>query len=406
MRRSVLALAFLCSAGAQAEALALADAVHLAAQRHPDVVAAEKRLAAAEARAEQAHSYRYNPEISYEAQRRRLRDGGRTRDFYLTLAQPLEVGGKRDLRIQKAEAERKAAAAALALARLQAGVRAARAYVQAWHAQQLLRLRKREAALARRLVQAAQKRLALGAGSAVELQAAQGMRTEAERRLLTARESWLAAARALQEAIGADKPVSALTLPKPPPLALPDDPGALARARHPELRHAQALLDAARLQARLTERAWTPDPTLSVMVGREAGDRLAKLGISVALPIWNTRRDAARAAFSEAAAREEELAWLATRLALAAREAARRLQAAARAWQAAPPAPSFALLEKALDAGEIGVASFITLAQQLLRAQEARLGLLRDLWLARARAAQAMGCLTFLLGTCTTEEQP
>ena len=165
MRRSVLALAFLCSAGAQAEALALADAVRLAAQRHPDVVAAEKRLAAAEARAEQAHSYRYNPEISYEAQRRRLRDGGRTRDFYLTLAQPLEVGGKRDLRIQKAEAERKAAAAALALARLQAGVRAARAYVQAWHAQQLLRLRKREAALARRLVQAAQKRLALGAGS-------------------------------------------------------------------------------------------------------------------------------------------------------------------------------------------------------------------------------------------------
>jgi hypothetical protein len=65
---------------------------------------AEKNIESARGNLTEQSSYAYNPELSLEPQRRRLNGGGTSNDYYITLSQGIELGGKQGLREQSAQA--------------------------------------------------------------------------------------------------------------------------------------------------------------------------------------------------------------------------------------------------------------------------------------------------------------
>ena len=266
--------------------LDLQAAIRLALGSNPEISAAGNELGAQEAAILQAQA-RPNPEISALIEDTR----SSTRSTTIQVDQPIELGGKRQARVQVAERSRDVATAELAAkcAELRAAVTSA--FFDVLAAQEKLRLAQASADLASRASSAATRRVTAGKVSPVEATKAQvaeaGVRVElagARSELSVARKRlaglWGNALPRFERAEGNLEVLPALP-------ALAELNARLAAA--PNLQRAKVEIERRRAQAEVERSRQTPDVTLSVGARRneELGLNQAILGLSVPIPVFN-----------------------------------------------------------------------------------------------------------------------
>ncbi len=393
--RPLLLFPVLLALAGEASAATLQQVMNMAAQ-HPLLAAGRQNEIAAEELLSEASRPAYNPELTAESQRRRLAGGGATKDWYLSLRQGIETGGKRRLRETIAQHELAAARLDQKQARQRTIIEAARAYIRLAVAQRIQRLESMRLKTLSELAQAMQTRLRAGEASQLDASLAEAARANALRSETTARQRLNRAIKAFRLALGdASLRIVETELPLPTP-----DPGwhppanllAIARAARPDLAAERERLAAAEARAELARANRIPDPAISLMAGREAGDRLIKLGISVPLPVLNSHRGAAKAALARREQRTEQLAWFERRLAQEVATSLRMHDDAMRALRRLDDAPPPSdLARRAYEAGEMELDALVLHTGQDIDARIARLGLIEQAWAARIELARAIG---------------
>ena len=379
--------------------LSLRAALALATAANADLSAARHELLALDGAVQQA-GLAPNPSLSME----RLDTRRDTRETTLQLSQPLELGGKRQARVQAAQRGRDGASAELALRHAQVRTDVAVAWFAVLSAQEQLRLAQQASELAQRAAQATGRRVVAGKVSPVEETRAQVAASTVKLDLIRA-QSTLATARTrlaalwgnpsprFERADGAMTELSALP-------ALPELAHQRAQlARSPSMQAAQGEIERRRALAQVELSRRTPDVTLSIGSKRseELGRTQAVFGVSVPLPLFDRnqgnvlesarRVDQARDAAAATARRlESELSQAREEY-----EAARR-QALALHDEILPGAQSaYDAASTGFDYGKFGFLDVLDAQRTLLQAQSHYLNAL-------AEAHRAMAAIDRLLG--------
>ncbi len=319
--------------------LTLDDAVARAHTMAPRAQAATQRVAAAQGALLQATRFP-NPALELREENLRLSEHSSNGtdpsiDFFATLSQLVEVGGKRRARRGVATAEVQAADAALAQVQQALAVETMRRYVAAVHARNL------------GLVLTDAKQGLQGAVTTMERRVAQGYAAEADLMKFRAESARLDVqvaraqlefdrqAAALAALLGDASSPAPAQLVDPPPLDAPGGDAAelVQRAveRRPEVRAAAAQVERARQTLALEQARRLPDPELTAGYKRTESVNTLVTGVVVPLPLFNTNAgNIARAAAEERAAAAElevlrrELSAELTALLLTAGELSRR----------------------------------------------------------------------------------
>ncbi|MDQ6996883.1 MAG: TolC family protein, partial [Mariprofundus sp.] len=147
--------------------------MNTAAKQHPMLQMADQSIAVARGELTEQGSYAYNPELSLEPQRRRLNGGGTANDYYITLSQGIEIGGKRGFREQSAQAALDAVSKARENTRQQLMIEAARAYITLSMAEQAFDLRSQQSEMLKKVSHAMALQLKLGQSSQLDANLAQ-----------------------------------------------------------------------------------------------------------------------------------------------------------------------------------------------------------------------------------------
>jgi len=367
---------------------------------------ADQSIDAARGKLTEQGAYAYNPELSLEPQRRRLNGGGTANDYYITLSQGIEIGGKRGFREQSAQAALDAVSKSRENTRQQLMVEAARAYVTLSVAEQTFDLRQQQSAMLKKVSHAVALQLKLGQSSQLDANLAQSAYSSALNATTVAMQLLTQSRQAYLVALGkgAGKP-SKLALPKlltswQPPA----DAYKLALQSRPDFAALRSKLAQSEAQADLADAQRIPDVALSAMTGREAGENLIKLGITVPLPVLNSHKGAYRAALAQKERVSTGLAWSTQQLRYAVESA---LANHANAMQALSGIISsnmqqnaedtIVLAQKAYDAGELDLEELVVHIRQGLDARMTALDIIKQGWLARIRLAEVLGHPEYIL---------
>jgi len=386
----------------------LQEAMDSAAKQHPMLQMAEQQIDAAKGNLDEQAAYAYNPELSLEPQRRRLNGGGTSNDYYITLSQGIETGGKRGFREQSAQAALNAANQSREGTRQQLMVEAARAYVARYFAGRTFELRRQQSDMLKQVSHAVDKKLALGESSQLDANLAQSAFASALNATVAARQALTQTRQRYLMALGkvqAAGTISELLLPdlntawQPP-----TDAYKLALQSRPDLAALRAKQTQFDAQAELASAARIPDITFSAMSGREAGEQLIKLGITVPLPVLNSHRGAYRAALAEKERVNTGLKWSEQQLRYAVQSA---LDNHANAMAALSDMlktdmqqhakDTISLAQKAYDAGELDLEELVVHIRQGLDARMTALDIIKQGWLARIRLAEVFGHPEYIL---------
>ena len=193
--------------GQKAGPLTLPQALQRAANANPRIAAADRTIGMADGRREQANALP-NPTLGVEVDNFASGQSGAVQgaETTLQLSQLIELGGKRDARVQAALGDYDAARWEREAARLELLSETTIAFVEALSAQRRIQLLERQAAALEKLVPLMQRRVEAGASSPAEVsrtQAAVGLaRLERER----ARTALAVARRELAALMGMDRP--------------------------------------------------------------------------------------------------------------------------------------------------------------------------------------------------------
>lgn len=394
-----LILASLPLAGlAQNLPLTLSQAIAHAQERAPALRGADASARAADAGVAVA-GMRPNPTLSVDAEN--VFGSGRYAGFRgaertVSLSVPLELGGKRQSRINVAQGERSAAGVGLAAARADVTHRVTEAFVLLAAAERRLEIARSSLSWAERAAHAAQERVRAGKASPIEEQRAQVLQIGAESRVGKA-ERALALAHADLARLTGDAPNAPIVA------AWFDVPSQAGLAAAPQLSlsvaAAQSQLAIARARVDAARRDRIPDVTITAGTRRygDSSDRAAVLGLSIPLPLFNSGTHAlARAkAEEEKAIAEGETAVIDAQQA-SAHAAADVADARAVAQTAAGPALTAA--QEAARIARIGYAEgkfaqleMIEAERSLAETREAALDALTEYHLALARMARLQG---------------
>lgn len=367
-----------------------------AASTAPSLAEAQAGVAKAEGLARQARALP-NPVLGLEVENFSGSGpyaGADAAETTASLAQTLELGGKRSARIAAGRAGLTAAEAEGAQARAEFAARLAVAYAEAEagvarviQAEGLLEAAAADARAARELVDAGREAELRALQARAELEGARATLEEAraERDAAFARLSAMAGSPTTYDAVGES------LLQRKPSLA------ASGPADAPAVVAARARREAAAAQLRVERGRVAPDLTVSAGVRRLAGDDATALvaGVSVPLPLFDRGRgaaDAARAELSGAEARLRQAEFDAVaelRVAQAqARGATARVQAASAAETAAAEAYRRARL--GYEAGRLPQLELTSARRALAEAQ----GRTLDAQLAQVRAEADLARLT------------
>lgn len=311
-----------------------------------------------------------------------------------TLAQTLELGGKRQARVLAGRAGVLAARAGADLANTEFAAQLAVAYAEAeaaaaklGQADEALEAAESDARAARQLVDAGREAELRALQAAAERDAARAERDEA----LAAREGAFARLSAMVGSPVAFDTVSESLLTR---ASSSPSPGA---APPPGVTAARTARDAAAARVRVETRQAVPDVTVSAGVRRLAGDDATALvaGISTPLPLFNRNRGAAQAARAELSGAEARLrqaefdAVADLRAAQAqARSATARVEAAGAGEAAA--AEAYRLARLGYEAGRLPLLELSSARRALAAARVRNL----DARLARVRAEAEIARLT------------
>ena len=281
--------------------LTLAGAVALARTSHPAVAAASARRRAAVALARQDAAYP-NPVLEW---RQENMGSPLPRDAFATIAQPLDISGRRiAISASARDIDRRAVADSMSVVR-DVEATAARAFWRASLARALVDLAEEQRLDAARLARFEADRAREGAVAEV---AAMRTGVEHDRARVTeasARAAWTQAAADLARAIGVSPdslpPVAAMVtrlsdVEDPP---LPQVAVEHALAARTDLAALRAAEDAARHRVTAERRAVLPD--IVVQAGRKqtAGYSTGVIGVTVPLPLFNHNTPARRRAEGE-----------------------------------------------------------------------------------------------------------
>ena len=383
--------------------LTLPEAVRRAMEQSPEVVNAERAIRTAEARRVGAGVIMpHNPRVSVDA-RPPVYGGGGYRDtgYGAMIDFLFDAGGAPAARIKEADREATVARADFVFDRAAARLRAFTAYVHTQVAELRIAEVRSAMEISRRVLNAAQRRLATGAASELEatqaeldlalLQAAEAaFMRQRDARLMDLRDVLdLAATVALD-----------LTSPVDEPPRLSDAQVYVERAlrRHPALAALQArvhLLDAT--EVRLEREIF---PRVGLYAGVDAAPLspvYGLLGVSLELP-FAQRNQGPRAV----TARQRE--GVRTRIELEARRLSRDVVAAWNAYEArrleleritlrAMPAAArqLSFAEAGWQAGRFDLFRLLTAARDALRLRANRIDVLEAAWLARIELERAVG---------------
>ena len=301
------------SQGQKGGPLTLPQALRQAANANPRIAAADRTIAMSDGRREQANALP-NPVVGFEVDNFASGQSGVVGgvETTLQLSQLIELGGKRDARVQAALGDYDSARLEREATRLELLSETTIAFVEALSAQRRIQILDRQVAALEKLVPLMQRRVEAGASSPAEVtrtQAAVGMvRLERER----ARTALAVARRDLATLMSMDKPDFAAVsgdfgrISRPAPL----DGAIKAIDDNPQLMRwtaVRARRDAELLQARLKA---VPDVTASVgwRYYGQTGDNALRLGASVPIPVLDRNRGGIREAQEAAQKTEAEKA--------------------------------------------------------------------------------------------------
>lgn len=378
--------------------MTLGQAIAQAQEYAPALRAASASERAADAGVTVA-GMRPNPTLTVDAENvfgtgRYAGFGGAERTISLSV--PLELGGKRQARIDVARAERTAAGIGRDAVRADLAQRVTEAFVQLAACERRVEIARSSLEWAERAAHAAQERVRVGKASPIEEQRAQVLRLGAEGRVGKAERAFALAQADLGRLTGRGPTIviaanwfDALQLLQSPS---PSQPNLTVVAAQAQLAIARARVDAAK-------RDRIPDVTITAGTRRygDSGDKAAVLGLSIPLPLFNPGTGAlARAkAEEDKALADNDTAALDAQQALA-HAAADVADARAAAQTAAGPALTAA--QEAARIARIGYAEgkfaqleMIEAERSLAETREAALNALTDYHLAQARMARLQG---------------
>jgi cobalt-zinc-cadmium efflux system outer membrane protein len=353
---------------AQQTSFSLADALTLARERSPVLAAERARLDAAR-RARERIGPLPDPVVEFRSENWTAGSAGDAPalDTYLTVTQPLDLGGRREARRAALDARISTAevSAASAAERLMSEV--AVSYGEAVRQRDRHRVLEAYAGDVAELVRVVERRVAAGTVAEADLLR---MQTEEARAAVDATSAELDAARAflhLRALLGGAGPLSIDTLVRPcatAPEALDVDQAIERRA---DVQAAHQAVESARSLARIERVSARPDAAVESGLKRTADVNTGVLAVTMAVPLFDRNRVARTLAEGQVTASEHELDAVRAlaRADIAARQdAARRLAGRATAIESQ-------LVEPARGARDAARAAFASGALDIVRLLDA-----------------------------------
>jgi len=392
----------LCIQPLYVHAETLQQAMAQAIKQHPMLQMAEQDIAVARGNLNEQAAYAYNPELSLEPQRRALNGGGSSHDYYITLTQGVERAGKRGFRQQSAEASIDVASQDEKGMRQQLQIEGARAFVALYFSRQSFDLRQKHSAMLKRVSQAMLQQQALGQSSQLDVNLAASAyaaalnSTTVMQQLVRENEQRY---RISQGKVLGDDQIPNLTLPRlSSSWQAPENSYELALQSRPDLASLRAKLRVAGAQTDLASAARTADISINAMVGREAGENLIKVGVTIPFSVLNNHQGAYRAALAQQERVKTGLKWATQQLRYAVQttldqhaNAMQGLLSMRDSHMQQAAQDTITLAQQAYDAGELDLEAWVVHIRQGLDAQMTALDIRQQAWLARIRLAEVLG---------------
>lgn len=393
-------------AQAPAPDLTLEQALQVAFERSPELVALRAEVEELRARRVTAQTYPYNPEVSARGARR-TGPGASSTDGGLEVSQEIEIGGQRARRVAVAEAFLKAAEARFQRDRRVLAGRVALSFADALRARELLRIEETDATLARSLLEIEEKRLEAGKATQIELNLARASAGRSVRRIELAKGVYQETRSGLAEVIG--------LAPASPPEPVGDLAGAVAEigglppleelvqaalANREDLAAFRSQEEAARAEVALERSLARPNLIASAFQEREEGtDDISGVGLAIGIPLFNRNRGR----IAEAGAAVQRVAAEAAMARLAVE---REVASAYALYQASNAAArglgeqvigsleeNLGLLQRSLEAGKISRTEVFLLRREFVESQREYLDALSQALRARVQLDLAAGRL-------------
>jgi len=388
--------------------MTLQQAMDTAARQHPMLQMAEQNIESAQGNLTEQSSYAYNPELSLDPQRRRLKGGGTSNDYYITLSQGVETGGKQEIREKSAQANLNAAFQTKESTQQRLMIEVSRAYITLYFADKIYHLKQRQADVLDQVSHAVAQQLALGQANQLDANLAQ-----------SAFATMLNAAAVAQQFLNQSKQRYLLALGQVsdsgfthdlvlPKLSLnwkdPANAYQIALESRPDFLLLQSKLDQRNAQADLAEASRIPDITLRAMVAREAGDQLVLLGLTIPFAVLNSHKGAYRAALAEEERVNMGLRWSKQQLHYEIQSALANHTNALQALSnmvttdmQQNAANTITLTQASYHAGELDLEALVIHVKQGLDAQITAFEIIKQAWLARIRLAEVLGHPEYIL---------
>lgn len=383
---------------AAAESLTAEQAVAIALERNPDLLASRQQLKSAQAQMVKAHYLnQFNPQVQGGATQAQFgfAPGGSAAQPQGTVSLEVEFAGQRGTRIEAAEQNLAEAKARVADAeRLTIG-QVRYTFYQALYLRERFALTERIADLNRRLRDAAVIRFHSGETSKLEADLAAIRYDQSRKVVLLARRDYENGLRALARTLGMQPDGTPEINGSLAVAPVEIDPGTavrLAELRRPDLQARKYAISRVDAQIALTKRLIVPNPTISGFFGQNTdapGQPVRVFGgfVGFSVPIFDHKQaeltalsgERLRANYERAATGltvEQEV-----RNAIAGYDAARETLAIFESDVVGRVAGGFGLIETSYRAGKIGLLQLIVAENDLVTAQ---LSYLDSLWDYRA----------------------
>jgi len=397
----------LCIYPSHANAVTLSEAMDTALDQHPMLRVSNTQIEGAQGELQEQRAYAYNPELSVEPQRRRLNGGGSSNDYYITLSQGIELGGKQGYRERSAQAALEATKLELGVNRHRIMVDAARALVALYFSKRELLWRNQQSLTLLQLNKAVSRQMEVGEANQLDVNLAKSSLTQAIHAEALAKQQYAMNVSKYLMTTGES------SVPKDIQVELPkllvgweplSDPIETAMNSRLEIKAKRQRLAQYSAKSDLAKAQRIPDVTVGLTAGRESGDQLYSLGFTVPIPVLNNHNGAYRAAMSQATAQQAELEWLEKRVQLEVQEAIYNHGTAMRAVLAVNEVEktdvskdNISLAKAAFDAGELNIEALVVHINQILESRINSAAILQQGWMARIRLAEVLGHPEYIL---------
>ena len=378
---------------------ALTTMVQAVLENHPEVLAVQSEMEAAQARERAADRPLYNPDLEVEYE-----DAGDVTTTTLGFSQSIDWGDKREARTRVATLERERVTAELAGIRQDLSAELLTALADYHTAAELTALAEQRLTLMQRFLELTEQRRQEGDLGQVALDLARLAYTEANLQRARLVGIQAQAEQALLAVAGDRQGDWPVLPPIPPSSSLDTKQIDTLLEQLPALRAARARIAIARATAELHRRERKADPTIGLRGGREESDNLIGLSLSIPLFVRNNFSAEVDAANAKAIQIEQSAQNSYRRSRAELVSAARRFELSRQAWDdwlqtgQSSLESQTQLLERLWRVGELSTAEYLVQLKQTLDTRTAAAELRGSLWQAWFERLTASGKTESWLG--------